>query len=220
VSHLHIPDGVLPVLVWAPGLALALLLLVASARASGDGARRLGYQGALGALMLAAMAVEVPLGPFEYHLSLIGPLGVLVGAAAGYQVVFVVVSILAFVGHGGFTVVGLNALVLGAGTAIARPLYRLLARRRSPAASLAGATAAAQALSSALWLAVVALALRLRPGFAPAVGHDPRALTFGTVAVTLWGFGIVVETLVALGIGRFVGRVRPDLLPATKDVKA
>ena len=32
MSHLHIPDGVLPVVVWGPGLLVALLLLVASAR--------------------------------------------------------------------------------------------------------------------------------------------------------------------------------------------
>ena len=31
MSHLHIPDGVLPVAFWAPGLALALLLLFVGA---------------------------------------------------------------------------------------------------------------------------------------------------------------------------------------------
>jgi len=64
MSHLHIPDGVLPVGLWAPGLALALLLLALGAWAiRRRSAQQLAYQGALGALMLAVMAVEVPLGP-------------------------------------------------------------------------------------------------------------------------------------------------------------
>ena len=32
--HLHIPDGVLPVMAWGPGLLVALLLLFVCARAS------------------------------------------------------------------------------------------------------------------------------------------------------------------------------------------
>lgn len=213
MSHLHIPDGLLPAALWAPGLALATLLLLLSARAGAGRPHRLGVQSALGALMLAAMSVEIPLGPFEYHLSLIGPVGVLLGAASGYQVVFVTVTILAFMGHGGFTVVGLNALVMGAGTALARPLYRLIAARRAPAGALASATAAAQAVSGLLWLAVVAVALRVRPEAPLEAGHAGRAVLFGAVALPLWGLGIVVETLVAFGTGRFLARVRPDLLP-------
>lgn len=224
MSHLHIPDGLLPLSIWLPGLLAALAVLGLSARAARDGdRRRLGYQGALGALVLAAMAVEVPLGPFEYHLSLIGPLGVLVGAVAGYQVVFVVVAILAFVGHGGFTVIGLNALVLGAGTALARPLYRLLATRAGAAASLAGATAVSQALSGLLWLGVVAASMRIGLGRAAGPGHaddGTGATLFGAVAFPLWALGIVVETLVALGIGRFLVRVRPDLLPPARGSEA
>ena len=104
--------------------ALALLLLVLGARAlRGASPQRLAYQGALGALVLAAMVVELPLGPLDYHLTLVGPVGVLLGPASIFQVVFVANAILALVGHGGLTVVGLNALVLGAGGVLARPVY-------------------------------------------------------------------------------------------------
>jgi cobalt/nickel transport system permease protein len=222
MSHLHIPDGVLPLLVWAPGLVLATLLLLLSARPSAEGARRaMGYQSALGALLLAAMSVEIPLGPFEYHLSLIGPLGVLLGAVGGYQVVFVAVTILAFVGHGGFTVVGLNALVLGAGVALARPLFLLARRRLAPPVALATATGLAQGVSGLLWLAVIAVGMKLQPGLlamaggAARTGHDHggRAMLFGAVALPLWALGIAIEATVAYGIGGFLARVRPDLLP-------
>src|SRR5437660_1045027 len=147
MGHLHIPDGVLPPLLWAPALLVTLALLVLGARARDRdpdalaARRRVAYEGALGALMLAAMAIEVPLGPMEYHLTLVGPVGVLLGPAAAFQVVFVANAILALMGHGGLTVVGLNALVLGAGAALARPAYRALARRMAAPAALAGATA-------------------------------------------------------------------------------
>src|SRR5437762_11065733 len=119
MSHLHIPDGVLPWTVWAPGLALAVLGLLASAWALRNASpREIAYRGSLGALVLAAMALAVPLGPVEYHLGLLGPLGVLLGAAASFEALFVVSAILAFAGHGGLTVVGLNTLVLGAGAAV------------------------------------------------------------------------------------------------------
>src|SRR5258708_3271670 len=108
MSHLHIPDGVLPPLLWGPGLALALALLLLAARATrGDAARSIAYQGSLGGLMLAVMCIPVPLVALEYCLTLAGPVGVLLGPAAGFQVVFVVCVILALLGQGGLTVVGL-----------------------------------------------------------------------------------------------------------------
>ena len=211
--HLHIPDGVLSPWVWAPALAASLLLLVVSTRARAAGGRQhVAYQGALGALTLAAMAIELPLGPLEYHLTLIGPIGVLLGPAAAFEVLFAVNAILAMLGHGGFTVVGLNALVLGAGAALARPAYGALARRFPPGTSLALATAIAQAASGALWLAVIGYALR---GTATA-GQPAAPARLGIVAglaFPMWLVGIVVESVVAVGIGRFLARVRPDLLP-------
>lgn len=208
MSHLHIPDGVLPVGFWAPGLALALLLLVAGAwvlrRRS---PQQLAYQGALGALVLAVMAVELPLGPLEYHLTVVGPVGVLLGPAATFQLVFVVGAILALVGHGGFTTIGLNALVLGAGGALARPVYVALARRLAPPAAMTAATAVTQSVSGALWLVVMVGALR-----ALGTGADRMQLAAG-VAFPLWLAGILIESAVAFGVARFLVRVRPDLLP-------
>jgi cobalt/nickel transport system permease protein len=211
VSHLHIPDGVLPAWLWAGGLAIALVLLALSARA-GSAARpsSVAYQGALGGVVLLAMALEIPLGPIEYHLSLVGPVGVLLGAAGAFQAMFVACAILAFAGHGGFTVVGLNALVLGAGASLARPLYRALSTRWSAAASLAGATALAQAVSGLAWLAVLELALGAMPA-----GRSPgRLALLSAFALPLWAVGIATETAVAYGLARFLARVRPDLLPA------
>ena len=208
MSHLHIPDGVLPVGLWAPGLGLALLLLLLGARLLRRASpQQLAYQGALGALVLAAMALELPLGPLEYHLTLIGPVGVLLGPASTFQVAFVASAILSLIGHGGFTVVGLNALVLGAGGALARPAYVALARRWRPPAAMLAATAVTQTVSGALWLAVMAAAMCVQ-----AVGPQRVKLAAG-VAFPLYLAGILIESAVAFGIARFLVRVRPDLLP-------
>jgi cobalt/nickel transport system permease protein len=216
MTHLHIPDGVLPPALWAPGLVLALaLLLVAVRRTQRDASRRLAYQGALGGLMLAVMSIPIPLFALEYCLTLAGPVGVLLGPAAGFQVGFVVCVILALLGQGGLTVVGLNALVLGAAIAVARPVYVRLAGARGAPLALAVATGAAQAVAGACWFALLALALRLGPGVPLAFGHGAtRAGVFAGITAVMWLIAIAGESAVAFGIGRFVARVRPDLLPA------
>lgn len=213
MSHLHIPDGLLPAWLWAGGLALALLLLARGSRAArGRTPQRVAYQGALGGLMLAAMAI--PLGPIEYHLTLAGPVGVLLGGAGAFQVAFVVSAILALMGHGGLTVVGLNALILGAGATVAHRVYRLVRGRPSPAAALAIGTIAGQAVAGALWLGVIWLGMRLGTGGPPAgAAPDARLGLFAIVSLPLWLLGIVAESLVAFGLGRFLARVQPGLLP-------
>ena len=215
MAHLHVPDGVLPVWLWSSAWGLAVLLLVLTAR-SGQARhpRHAAYRGALGAVVLAAMAVEIPLGPLEFHVTLLGPLGVLLGPAAAFQVTFVASAMLAFLGHGGFTVIGLNSLVLGAGAALARPVYRALLRGRTPAAALSLGAAAAQTLAGLLWLAVMAAALHARAWADP---HGAGAARFGwvaAIALPVWVLGIAIEAAIAGGVARFLDRVRPDLLPA------
>jgi len=211
MSHLHIPDGVLPWMLWAPAWLLALLVLGASAFASRRATpQQVAYRGTLGALVLAAMTLTVPLGPFEYHLSLLGVLGALLGAAGAFEALFIVSAILAFAGHGGLTVIGLNALVLGAGAAVARPIARALTPRLGPARALAIAAAASQAVAGAIWVAVMLATLRHEPG---PLGSRAALPWVGGVALVVWLAGIAVESLVALGIGRFLARVKPELLP-------
>ena len=203
----------LPWWLWGPALALALTLLAVAGRAQrGDGPQGIAYQGAMGALMLAAMAVQIPLGPIEYHLVLLGPIGVLLGAAGAFQVVFVVSAMLALIGHGGLTVVGLNVLVLGAGVAIARPVFVAVKRRRSAVFAMVTATAVAQAVAGVLWVATVGATARwANPGGTPL---DPHRIGWAAgIVLPLLALGLVVECAVAAGIARFLARVRPDLLP-------
>jgi cobalt/nickel transport system permease protein len=87
---------------------------------------------------------------------------VLLGPASAFQLCFVVTLILALLGQGGFTVIGLNALVLGLSAVAARPVYRLLCRGLGAAGAMAAATAVSQLGATLLW-GLLALSVRLSP---------------------------------------------------------
>jgi len=112
MSHIHIPDGVLPWWLWLGGwLVTAALLGLASRRAMRAGSRRaVPIIGAVSALVLVSMSSEIV--PIAYHVNLTVIAGVLLGPWLGMISAFIVVLVLALLGHGGITVVGLNTLVI------------------------------------------------------------------------------------------------------------
>jgi cobalt/nickel transport system permease protein len=79
MSHIHIPDGVLPWWLWVTGwAATALLLAVASRMATRAGSRRaVPLVGAISALVLVAMSTEIV--PIAYHVNLTVIAGALLG---------------------------------------------------------------------------------------------------------------------------------------------
>lgn len=209
MSHLHLPDGLVPFWLWMGALGLVVLLLAWTERKVPP--QRVAYQGALGGLMMAAMAI--PLGPLDYHLTLAGPVGVLLGPAGAFPVGFVVGATLAFVGHGGFTVIGLNALLLGSAASVAWMLFGPLSRRLPAGWALAVASAGGHVVSGGLWWIVVVLTLRQGgSGTATVTAAIPRFELFGAVALSLWLAGTLAESAIAFGIGRFLSRVHPALL--------
>jgi cobalt/nickel transport system permease protein len=226
VSHLHIPDGVLPPLVWIVGAILAALALAIAVRFTRrDGPQQIAFQSALGGIMLAVMAIPMPITGFDYCMTLAGPIGVLLGAAGALEVCFVVTVILALLGQGGFTVIGLNTLVLGAGAALARPLYRALVPWLKVPGAMAAATAVSQLFSSALWIGMLWLSVKVTPGAAgeQEVTHALVWLKGGVlvaVLAPLLGMAVGIEALLGYGLAGFLHRVRPDLLPAAPGAAA
>lgn len=180
MSHLHIPDGVLPLWLIAVGwLGTAVLVGVSVWRAGRlDLRRQVPLVGAVAALMLVGMSSEII--PIAYHINLTVLAGILLGPWLSAITALVVMLMLSLVGHGGITVVGLNTLVIAAemvlGWALFRALIQAFGRRRS--AVVAGAsTVIALALSTGLVVGIVAL------GGSPAASResgalDPETLTF------------------------------------------
>lgn len=179
MSHIHIPDGVLPFWLWAGGWIVALALVALAARVSrrADIRRKVPLLGVVAALMLVAMSSEIV--PLAYHMNLTVIAGVLLGPWLAIIAAFIVDFILAMVGHGGVTVVGVNTVIISVemilGWALFRGLVGLLGRRRVRW-SAGIATVLALATTTTLLVGVVALA-----GGGPATGRETGTLDPGTL---------------------------------------
>ncbi len=111
MSHLHIPDGLLPLPVVIFGLAATALLVFAAARrlSRSEGTRVAPRIAMLSALMLVGMGLPLPI--LGYHVNLTVLTGIIAGPAAGLIAVFITNLILALIAHGGITTLGLNTLI-------------------------------------------------------------------------------------------------------------
>src|SRR5512137_2829947 len=131
MTHMHIPDGILPVWLWVSGLlAMAAVLAVCLFRLrSMDRRKKIPLLGVLSAAMLVAMSLEIL--PIAYHLNLSVVAGILLGPSLGFIAAFIVNSMLALLGHGGITVMGLNTLLLGAEAMLGHALFYVITKRLS-----------------------------------------------------------------------------------------
>ncbi len=124
MSHLHIPDGVLPAWLWVAGWAVTLVAVTVAGRVAerADVRRRVPLLAVVSALMLVAMSSEIV--PIAYHVNLTVVGGVLLGPVLSVIASFVVEVVLALLGHGGVTVLGLNTVLIGGEMMIGWALFR------------------------------------------------------------------------------------------------
>jgi cobalt/nickel transport system permease protein len=181
MTHIHIPDGVLPLWLWLGGwvLTLAMLWLAGRAGSDAEARRRVPLLAVVAAMMLVAMSSEIV--PLAYHLNLTVIAGTLLGPVLSPIAAFIVCAILALLGHGGVTVIGLNTLLITAemviGGALVRALISALGRRRVPlAAGLA--TVVTLAITTTMLVGIVALAGTTRATARESGALDPGTLRF------------------------------------------
>lgn len=160
MSHLHIPDGVLPVWLWSSAWVLTLLAVGAAGLIAerADVRRRVPLLAVVSALMLVAMSSEIV--PLAYHVNLTVIGGVLLGPVLSIIAAFIVEVVLALLGHGGVTVLGLNTVIIAAemliGWALFRGGVRLLGRHRIRGVGFV-ATVATLALTTTVLIGIVAI---------------------------------------------------------------
>lgn len=226
MSHLHIPDGLIPLPWILAGIGLTVLLVYVALRAlSGrDRARVVPRIATLSALMLLAMGLPIPV--LGYHLNLTVLTGMIAGPAEGFIAALVVNLILALTAHGGITVVGLNTLVGGLEVCLGWLLWRSLRRAlKRPFAAAAIATVVALLISTTAMLGIVA-GTRIDPDLAlhhhdhaeladhgHAAGSDFGSLkAFAAIVYSAGAVGWAVEALVVGSVAEFITRSRPDML--------
>ena len=215
MSHIHIPDGVLPIWLWLPGWLLALGLVFVAGRLAerSDVRRKVPLVAVVSAMMLVAMSSEIV--PIAYHINLTVVSGVLLGPVLSIIAAFIVQVVLAMLGHGGVTVLGLNTLMTSAemiiGWALFRGLVAVLSRRNVRWAT-AIATVITLAITTTLLVGLVALAGGGAAAARDTGALDPASLTFanpfsaGVVHVGLFS-GHESAAAPALSVVRFAAVV-------------
>ena len=158
MSHIHIPDGVLPVWLWLVGWLLTIGAVALAARLSErtDARRKVPLLGVVSALMLVAMSSEIV--PLAYHVNLAVLGGIILGPVLSIVAAFIVEVVLAMLGHGGVSVLGLNTVVIATEMVVGWGLFRLLVavlgrKRVRPAAWIA--TVLTLALTTTMLVGVV-----------------------------------------------------------------
>lgn len=129
MSHIHIPDGVLPVWLWLSALLLTILYLIGVGlyiKRNPD-SKKIALVGVFAALMIISMSIEII--PIAYHIKLSVLTGIILGPIFSVLTIFIVNILLALMGHGGVTIIGLNTLIVSIEAIIGFFGFRLLRKR-------------------------------------------------------------------------------------------
>ena len=227
MTHLMVPDGVLPAWIWAPGWAFAILgiALALWATRNSDRARMVPLAGVLAAVMTIVMSLEIAPISYEPHLTVLA--GIVLGPAYAFLATFVFNMLRMLLGDGSVTLLGLNSLILGAEAVLGSLLFRAFSSRvtTQTRAGLAagGATVVSLAIATVLFLAVIALGLtelhQLHLGEElferSGAEEDAGFVVFAQLVLTFAVIGWIIEAVVTGAIVGFLRAVRPALLART-----
>jgi cobalt/nickel transport system permease protein len=241
MSHIHLPDGILPVWLWVSGFVVAILIgsILLRLTKKEELTRRLPILGMMAAAMILGAAVEIV--PIAYHVNLTVISGILLGPSLIFLATFVVNVILALFGHGGITVIGLNTLVLSIEGILGYFLFHLfwkVLKRVTPTIFLA--TFIALLFSTFAMIGVVSLGIsHYEELIHQESGKGMIGFEFGkekeehqeegipkkevnlkrfiAIILPLGFIGWVLEGVITTLMARYIYRLRPDLLHLEKE---
>jgi cobalt/nickel transport system permease protein len=234
MSHIHFPDGVLPVWLWVSGFVVAILIgtILLRLTRKEELTRRLPLLGMMAAVMVLGASVEIV--PIAYHVNLTVFSGILLGPSLIFLATFVVNVVLALFGHGGITVIGLNTLTLSIegilGYYFFRFFWRVL-KKLTPAIFLG--TFIALLFSTFAMIGVVSLGTshyeelihqeakgvfefhlskEKEEHLGEATEEKVNLKRFMAIVLPLGFIGWILEGVITALIARYIYRLRPDLL--------
>lgn len=196
----HIPDGVLSAPVLITGAVVSAGLLALALRRIDDD--HIPRAAVLSAAFFVSSLITVPIGPSSVHLLLNGLMGLLLGWMAVPAILVALILQAAFLGYGGVTVLGVNAMNMMLPALLCAATLRPLLRQPTPRRAW-WLGAAAGGLGVLVSGALVAGTLAVSgEAFRPAA--QVVVLTFVPLALA--------EALISAVIVGFLQRVEPELL--------
>jgi cobalt/nickel transport system permease protein len=242
MSHIHLPDGILPLWLWVSGYLITFLIgaILFRFAKKEDLAKRLPLLGMMAAAMVIGATVEII--PIAYHVNLTVISGILLGPSLIFLATFVVNVILALFGHGGITVIGLNTIILSVEGVFGYFLFRLFWKSlKSLSLSIFLATFIALFASTVSMIGVVGLGtshyeelihqekekgiLEFKLLKEKEEGHqgieEKREIDLGrfiAIVLPLGFIGWLLEGVITTLMARYIHRLRPDLLRLEKEI--
>ena len=230
MSHIHLPDGILPFWLWIAGYAMeaVLVAIVWWRRRVKIELSQFALLGVLSAIMILVMMIEIP--PFSFHFNLSVATGIILGPKLAILAALIVNLILALIGHGGLTVIGWNSVVLSVEMIAGYYLFHLFTRvhlKLPIAAFIAtfiglalGTLCAYQVIVAASpWIDRQLATARLSGEAIPYV-HTDIHLDLGRVAALMFGIGAlgwIVEGLLTAAILNYLNKVYPTIISGNDD---
>ncbi len=223
MTHMHIPDGILPVKIWLLGfLIMSLVMAISMLRLRAmDMKKKIPLLGALSATMLVGMSLPTELILPGYHINLSVVTGILIGPALGFIAAFIANLILALMGHGGITVIGLNTLLLGTEAILGHTLFYLSYKLLPVFWRAVAATVLTLFITTMILVGIVA-ASRYDPEFFMHEHHGAEqemmheghisVERFAAMVLTLGVIGWIIEAAITGAVVAFIAKVKPDLL--------
>lgn len=220
MSHLHFPDGILPVwLIFAGFIITGLILGVSLNKLKQDEqfVKKTAWVAMMSALILIAMSI--PLGFIHYHINLTVLVSLLIGPWFAAISVFVVNLFLSFIGHGGITVVGLNTLVTGFEVFLASFLFYFFRRFISATPAIVLTTMTTLILSSAVMVLIVTLAaLSIDTSQLGQYLEEGQKISsgigvwFAGIILPVVALGAAIEALIISFMMKYLAKVKPELV--------
>ncbi|MCP1662407.1 MAG: cobalt transporter CbiM [Methanocalculus sp. MSAO_Arc1] len=201
---MHISDGVLPMPVVVAGWIITIILLAATlkwASRHGDIAAEIPKLSVMTGAFFVASLIHIDIPPSSAHLILNGLVGIVLGPLS-YIALFIGLTLQALLfQHGGITVLGINAMMIGI-PALLCYLAFLTAAGRQVSLPLIGGISGGLGVFLTMCILVLILVIS---------GSEFRAVA-GVLAVAHIPI-IIIEAIVTGAVIGYLARVKPELLP-------
>ncbi|EKE04413.1 MAG: ABC-type Co2+ transport system permease component-like protein [uncultured bacterium] len=233
MSHIHIPDGVLPFWLVMTGYLLIAIyfLFLAINKKKININKKIALVGVMSALMFITMTVEII--PPAYHMNLAVLSGIILGPVLSILAIFSANILLVLLGHGGISVIGLNAFVVSLEAIIGFWGFRFL-NSRIKNIFISASLAAFIALFISAWASIGIVYLGTNDMEAlthnhehkietvqdshnheQPVHHDDMDFDAGRFIVAILSLGLlgwVIESMLTGFIIKYIKQIKPDII--------